>query len=115
MIAIRIQGVPGTWDLDDLVAALREQCDEADGAAAQDLQLRGRLHAAPNPNLDSKVAVVQFVSGMPSFLRRVAEDILGQTTLQRELADGVVLSFDKRFAGMTPLHAPPRDEDISIE
>jgi len=110
--AFRIQGIPQEWTFEDLHSAITQLCDQREAEA---LSVIGRLTPAAEPDIHSQVAVLQFNSQLPEILKSVLGDATGQTTLCRELEDGSTLVFDKNFWGMTLLHEPESEDEVTME
>jgi hypothetical protein len=111
-IAFRIQGVPLGWTLVDLSVAVAELCD---GNKAENVSINGTLTKAAEYNVRSQVAVVQFTSKLPTFLKHMLDDETGKATECKRLQDGSILVFDRSFWGLTPLCGPEDEEEVSLE
>lgn len=111
MIAFRVQDIPPECSWEELALAIAESHHEAEASVSI---ITGTLLPAPDPSLKSQVAVIQFSSAIPVFLKPVMDDKTGETTAHLRV-NGTDLRFDKNFWGMTPLFYPDPVEDVSME
>src|SRR5262245_46711934 len=80
--ALRIQGIPHTWKFEDLFSAITQLCDQREAGA---ISAGGWLMPAAEPDIHSQVAILQFNSQFPAFLKPVLDDPTGQTTFCNQL------------------------------